>query len=158
MNKRFICFIMTCVLALSGCASSHGSSVSSEHTSETAEKASSLVNDLELENMQRLKDRVVLGMIFDGDQDAFTSAAVYKSKETGDSDTVGVFDTKDTDKCLQYLEAYMESEKESIEHNYPSEVFKISNAILLHNDSKVIFIVCSDIESAKSKAKVILGI
>ena len=40
--------------------------------------------------------------------------------------------------------------------NYPEEVFKISNAIEKHNDTKIILVVSSDIEKARLEVENVL--
>ncbi len=157
MLKKFASSLLV-VMLLMGCGTKPSASnvvpggtetaVSNDSAEQEAEK---LVDELKLtDEMTLAKERVMLGMVFGGDADAVKSGALYLSSETGNSNTVGVFQTDDVKKCEDYINAYLETQKASTETYYPEEVFKISNAIIQDNGKDcVVLVICEDIENAK---------
>lgn len=150
--------LISCVLVFSlfGC-SSNQSSVSAAVQTQSELQAEQLIETLEMSNMSRVKSRVVLGMIFGGDQSAVSDACMYRSSEDGNYDMVGVFYTDDMEKCKEYIDEYLLSIKEEGNLNHPEEVFKISNAVEKYNDQEMILIICDNIQSAKEEAINIIG-
>ena len=69
---------------------------------------------------------------------------------------IGVFYPNDMDACLSYIDEFLISLKNECNKNYPEEVFKISNAIEKHNDTKIILVVSSDIEKARLEVENVL--
>lgn len=158
MLKKFVSSMLAVIL-LAGCSASSSASASNVAAEvSSSDQSAQIVDDLGLkDSMTKVKDRVVLGMIFSGDKDAFTEGTLYLSSTTGNSDTVGVFHTKDIDSCKKYINSYLDTQKQQTQTYYPEEVFKISNAIVEENDNTVVLIVCQDIEKAKKSAKEILN-
>ena len=155
MFHKMISILLSCVL-LCGC-SSLSSRTSASATINTSDDAKELVNALGLSDMQKVKDRIVLGMVFDGDRKAYSEGTMYRSNDKTNADTVAVFRTSDATSCMKYVTAYLSSQKDDIETNYPTEVFKVSNAVLENNDRMVILVICKDIESARKSADALLG-
>ena len=56
----------------------------------------------------------------------------------------------------EYLSCYKGYATKYTFKNYPEEVFKISNAIEKHNDTKIILVVSSDIEKARLEVENVL--
>lgn len=150
--------LVSCALVFSlfGCASNQ-SSVSVSEQTEAEIEAEQLISTLEMDNMARVKNRVVLGMIFGGDQTVVNDSCMYRSSEEGNYDMVGVFFTDDMEKCKEYIDEYLATIKEEGNINYPQEVFKISNAVEKNNEQELILIICENIESAKEEALQIVG-
>lgn len=152
--------ILSVVLAgmlLCGCSSLSSRANASQNV-KPADEASELVKALNLTDMQKVKDRIVLDMVFDGDRKAYNEGTMYRSSDKSNADTVAVFKTDDTSSCMKYVTAYLSSQKDEIETNYPTEVFKVSNAVLEHNDSMVVLVICENIENARKSADAVLGI
>lgn len=156
MFRKTICLIMAGML-LCGCSrlSSRGNT---SQAAAPADEAAELVSALNLSDMKKVKDRIVLGMVFDGDRKAYTEGTMYRSNDKSNADTVAVFRTEDPTSCMKYVTAYLSSQKDEIETNYPTEVFKVSNAVLESNDSMVVLVICENIENARKSADAILGI
>lgn len=146
-----LCFMMT------GCSSNTASSIVVEESQAEIE-ARQLISILNMDNedMQRVKDRVVLGMVFSGDKDVVKDSCMYRSNEEGNYDTVGVFYSDNMESLKSYIEDYLSTLKSDCNKNYPQEVFKISNAIISNNDDTLILIIATDIESAKEEVNNIL--
>ena len=115
-----------------------------------------LIANLNMENMEAVKNRIVKGQFFMG-EDIVDDAGVYYSKETGNTDTVAVFYTADTETVLPYITDYLEEKVRDTKGQYPDQVFKISNAVLDHDDSVIILVICSDIEDAKKEVAAFLN-
>lgn len=148
MLKKFVSSLLAVVL-LCGCAVKT-STVSTSVSADSA--ASSLITKLSLSSLTSTKDRIIKGMIFNGD-DVTTDAALYTSSETGNSDSVGVFYTSDVETCKKDVNAYLDTQKANAQTYNADQVFKISNAVIQDNGSVVIMVVCDDIESAKKIVK-----
>ena len=148
MLKKFVSSLLAVVL-LCGCAAKT-STVSTSVSADSA--AASLITKLSLSSLTSTKDRIIKGMIFNGD-DVTTDAALYTSSETGNSDSVGVFYTSDVETCKKDVNAYLDTQKANAQTYNADQVFKISNAVIQDNGSVVIMVVCDDIESAKKIVK-----
>lgn len=150
--------LLSCALALTfmGC-SANPSSASAVVQTQSEIEAEQLIETLELTDMTRVKNRVVLGMIFGGDQTVLTDSCMYRSSEDGNYDMVGVFFTEDMEKCKEYIDEYLLTIKDEGNLNYPEEVFKISNAVEKYNDNELILIICANIESARELAAGIIA-
>lgn len=149
MLKKFVSSVLAIVL-LTGCAAKTSGASSSSLSAD--ERASALITKLNLSSLTSTKDRVIKGMIFNG-EDVTSDAALYTSSQTGNSDSVGVFYTTDVDKCKEALTSYLDSQKANAQTYNADQVFKISNAVVQDNGSEVIFVVCDDIEAAKKAVK-----
>ena len=117
--------------------------------------AAGLVEELDQDSSVKVKSRIVKGMLFEG-EDIVENACVYMSEDEGNSDFVGVFETDDPEVCIEYLQEWLLNQKNEMQIYYPSQVFKISNAVMENNDDLVILIICEDIEQAKVKAAALL--
>lgn len=157
MKKIFL--IILCVFTLTSCSSTTSTSVSYQQESEAEIEARQLVSilNMNLDSMSKVKDRVVKGMVLNGDTNVSSDFCLYRSNEEGNYDTVGVFFTKDMETLKTYVEDYLSALKSEVNKNYPEEVFKISNAIIENNDDSLIFIISTDIETAKEQVKDILS-
>lgn len=150
MLKKFVSSLLAVIL-LCGCSKGAATVTTTSATADSV--ASSLITKLNLgSSLGSTKDRVIKGMVFNGD-DITTDAALYLSNETGNSDTVGVFFTKDVTACKKDLTAYLDSQKANAQTYNADQVFKISNAVVEDNGSVVIMVVCDDIEAAKTAVK-----
>ena len=149
MLKKFVSSLLAVVL-LTGCAANTSSSTSSNTSADAI--ASSVITKLNLKSLTATKDRIIKGMVFDG-EDVASDAALYTSSENGNSDSVGVFFTKDADTCKKDINAYLDTQKANAQTYNADQVFKISNAVVDDNGSVVIVVVCDDIESAKKAVK-----
>lgn len=153
MLRKFFTSLLLAAVVLCGCSRGRQNTDVPEGASAIA---ASLVEKLNLEeSLELMKPRIVKGMLFSSD-DIVKDSCVYKASEEGDANIVGVFVTEDAKLCLEYLNEWLRDEKYSMQTKYPSQVFKLSNAILLSNKSMVIMLVCEDIETAREEAQRIL--
>ena len=153
MLKKFVSSLLA-VLLLAGCSAGSAQSevVPAFSASETALE---IVKDLELtEAMEELKPKNVVRMIFQGDEDAVTDCSVFRSRNSGNSDTIGVFVTRDNEAVKEYLDTYLNDIKAQTETYYPEEVFKISNAVIEEKEGVVILVIAEDIEKARRTARI----
>lgn len=155
MLKKFVSSILAVIL-LAGC--SGGSAGVQEEVVpafDASQTASEIVKDLGLtDSMQELKEKNVIRMFFAGEEDVVTDCSVYRSTDNGNSDTIGVFVTRDNAKVKEYLDAYLADIKAQTETYYPEEVFKISNAVIEEKEGVVILAICEDIEKAKTTVRI----
>ena len=156
MVKKILGIILSFFL-LCGCTTvSQTSTNSSTETTQSEIETKQLASALDMEKLVKVKNRVVLGMVFGGDKDAVKEASMYRSNADGNYDMVAIVYPKDLDACLNYIDDYLNTLKTECNKNYPQEVFKISNAIVKHNDSKIIVVITSDIENARVEVEKIL--
>ncbi|MCH3962579.1 MAG: DUF4358 domain-containing protein [Solobacterium sp.] len=149
MLKKFVSSLLAVVM-LCGCAAKTDTG-SDAATADSM--ASSLISKLKLSSsLSATKDRIIKGMVFNG-EDIVSDSALYTSSETGNSDSVGVFYAKDLDTCKQDVNAYLDTQKANAQTYNADQVFKISNAVVEDNGSIVVMVVCDDIESAKKAVK-----
>jgi len=148
MLKKFVSSLLVVTL-LSGCASKSSSTTPSASADS---KASSLISKLSLTTLTATKDRIIKGMVFNG-EDVTSDAALYTSSESGNSDSVGVFYTSDVTTCKKDITDYLNTQKANAQTYNADQVFKISNAVVDDNGSVVILVVCDDIETAKKAVK-----
>ena len=172
MLKKFASSFLAAVLLLTGCSSTQkkadtddkpaetaASSKSSEADKETqADKdAAEIVKELDLtDSMTAVRDRVIGGMFFAGDHACYTDGAAYLSQETGNSNTVAVFTTKNVKKTTDALQTYIKNQAEDTASYFPEQVTKIQNAVVESNKKKVVFIVYDDANAAKKAADQLL--
>lgn len=150
MLKRVICSILT-VLLLTGCSSfPMATSSTNEPTSKAEQLAEQLVTDLQMENMSKVKSRTVLGMFLAGDKSLAEDYAAYLSDESGNADTVVVILSDKMDEVKKYMQDYLDEEQSTVAAYYPSEVFKVTNAILEENGEILILVIAADINTAKT--------
>ena len=153
MLKKFVSSILA-VMILAGCAgsSAEGTAVSHEAPSVMAQK---LVSELGMNDLKEVKERVMYGMFFETKKDAednfVTDGMVYRGEDKN-ADTITVFETTDTDKCLEYVEKYLETQKANSQMYSPDEVFKIDNAVLKTSADGVIvvLVISNEIEKAET--------
>ena len=115
------------------------------------EIAKHILEELEMENMEMLKERNMRALVFGG-KEIYSDGVIYHS--TADkSDTVGVFYVTDLETALQDVKDYVTS-LEGMTNVYDmSEIFKISNAVIRDNGTdKIVLIIADDIEQAKQLA------
>jgi hypothetical protein len=153
--KKLVIYLLSIVL-LCGCSYSQASITSEEQKSQAELETEQLISALDMDNLVQVKNRVVLGMVFSGDKDVIHDSCMYRSDTDGDYDMVGVFYPNDMDKALSYLDEYLSSLKSECNKNYPQEVFKISNAIVKHNENEIILVISSNIEKARTQVESIL--
>lgn len=173
MLRKFVSSFLAVLLLLSGCSSGKqtdtaekekteesataSSSSQEEKKSQAAEDAAEIVDTLGLkDSMTAVRDRVISGMFFSGDHSCFTDGAAYLSQETGNSNTVAVFETKDAEKTTEALKTYIKNQAEDTASYFPEQVTKIQNAVVESNKKKVVFIVYDDADAAKKAADEIL--
>lgn len=158
MLRRFASSLLTILLLCSCTAESVSSSEEAQYADLTqAQKdCRRLITGLHMENMEAVKSRIVKGQFFMG-EDIVDDAGVYYSKETGNTDTVAVFYAGDTEAVLPYISDYLEEKVRDTKGQYPDQVFKISNAVLDHDDRVIVLVICSDIEDAKKEVAAFLN-
>ena len=163
MLKKFVSSMLA-VLLITGC-----SAPASSDTQESApvshapveQMADGLVKDLGMSELKEVKERVLYGMFFETKKDAednfVTNGKVYRGEDKN-ADTIGVFETTDTEKCLEYLNKYLDTQKANSQMYSPEEVFKIDNAILetSKDGSVVVLVVSSEIEKAQTAVNELL--
>ena len=151
MLKKFVSSLMV-LLLLAGCAADEN--VIAEHAP-VSDMADQLVEELGMTDLKEVKERVLYGMFFETTKDAednfVTDGKVYRGEDKS-ADTVGVFETTDTEKCLAYLQKYLETQKANSQMYSPEEVFKIDNAVLEtgYDGTVVILVVANEIEKAQT--------
>lgn len=157
MKKLFLTIL--CIFTLTSCTTSSTSTTSVSSESEAEIEARQLVSilDMDQDTMSRVKDRVVKGMVLNGDTSASNDFCLYRSSIDGNYDTVGVFYTEDMELLKTYVDSYIQTLKSEVNKNYPEEVFKISNAVIDNNDETLILIITTNIESAKEQVNEILS-
>lgn len=144
MIKRLILVCIT-LCVLTSCSSKTVSS----SVSKTDMIATEIITSLQMSDMVRVKDRVVIGMIMNGDKDSVKQASLYRSSQEGNYDMVGVFYPTDMQQAQLSIQSYLSDLKDECNVHYPQEVFKISNVVEKHDDTCIIFVVCTDIEEAR---------
>ena len=151
MLKKFVSSLMV-LLLLAGCAADEN--VIAEHAP-VSDMADQLVEELGMTDLKEVKERVLYGMFFETTKDSednfVTDGKVYRGEDKS-ADTVGVFETTDTEKCLAYLQKYLETQKANSQMYSPEEVFKIDNAVLEtgYDGTVVILVVANEIEKAQT--------
>lgn len=155
MMKKYVLVILS-IAFLCGCTSNHVSTNQNE-MSQSEMETIQLVSSLGMKDeLVAVKNRIVIGMVFSGNKDVVQDASLYRSSTEGNYDMIGVFYPNDMDACLSYIDDFLISLKNECNKNYPEEVFKISNAIEKHNDTKIILVVSSDIEKARLEVENVL--
>lgn len=174
MLRKFASSLLAAMLLLTGCGSqkktdttdtkekteepSSVSSVSADKETQADKDAAELVEKLGLkDSMTAVRDRVIGGMFFSGDKSCFTDGAAYLSQETGNSNTVAVFGTKNAKKTTAALQTYVKNQAEDTASYFPEQVTKIQNAVIESSKKKVVFIVYDDADAAKKAADELLG-
>ncbi len=146
MLKKFVSSVLA-VMLLAGCGEQQ--SVSSKK--DANEMASAIVSNLEMnESMSEQKARVINGLFF-FEEGEVEDSALYLSNEKS-ADVVGVFKTTNMDESLTKVDDYVKTMKQMTLTYTPDELFKIDNAIVVHNNDTIILIVCDQIEAAKAQA------
>lgn len=149
MFRKFASSLLVLAL-LAGCGSSSAS------TDDCASTAAAIVESLSLgDHVEQVEDRVISGLFF-FDEGTVTDEALYIANDKS-ADLVGVFDVTDVDAVTSKIQDYLTNLKAQMETYYPNEVFKIDNAVVMDNGSRVILIVAEDIEGAKKEASNLLG-
>lgn len=169
MLRKFVSSLLALMLLLTGCSSQKkedtetepettaSASAQSEKETQADKDAAKLVEELGLsDSMTAVRDRVIGGMFFSGDNTCFTDGAAYLSQETGNSNTIAVFDTKNVKKTTDALQTYIKNQAEDTASYFPEQVTKIQNAVVESNKKKVVFIVYDDADAAKKAADKLL--
>lgn len=154
MIKKIV--LVCCLILMSGCSyveSITGASSTEETVTQSLQEAQEIAEELDmLDNLEQLRDRNVLGMIFQG-YEVYSEAAVLLNAD-GISDTVGVFYVTDLEAALGYIEEYVENLKSQTTVYDASELFKIDKAVIKDNGSdKIVLIIANDIVSAEELAE-----
>ncbi|MDD6258463.1 MAG: DUF4358 domain-containing protein [Erysipelotrichaceae bacterium] len=159
MSKKFVSSVLA-VLLLAGCSSSSAKTESKKEETkkiDVGDAAAQIVSDLGLENMTETPEKVLSGMFFTGDEDAFTDGAAYLSSTPTISDTVAVFNTKDVSKCEEDLNTYVDNTKNTAAAYNGEELTKFDNLVLEDNGSTVVMIISADKDAAQKAADKVLG-
>lgn len=150
-NKIILIFSLLLVCGCSVIPSNSSSTTNPEIEENKAEElAANIVSDLKMENMTKLKNRTMLGLFLAGDKSLSNDYAGYLSDDSGNANTVAVIYTSNVEQVTKYVQSFLDDQESNVEMYYPSEVFKVSNAILANNDTLVILIIADDIEEAKT--------
>ena len=148
MLKKFIVVLTLCFLV--GCTTRRNTSVTHDtnRVLDAGKVASQLLRKLNLsDSMEQVSDKV-----FMEGEDLTDDKVAYLATDKGNSNTIAVFvadEDTSVDVLRQHLLTYLDTQKVTIENNYPTEVFKISNAILEDNGRVVILVVADNIEDAR---------
>ena len=97
--------------------------------------------------------------VFMQGEDLTDDKVAYLASDKGNSNTIAVFvadEDTSVDVLRQHLLTYLDSQKVTIENNYPTEVFKISNAVLEDNGRVIVLVVTDNIEDARKYVNDIL--
>ena len=149
MLRKFVSSVLA-VMLLAGC----GGTQNTDSHEPAADVAARIVKDLHLEeNVAETTDRMLNGLLF-FDEGDISEGTLYLSQNK--ADTVAVFYTEDPDKVMEKTKVYLKTLKAQLETYAPSEVFKVDNGIVEHNDYMVLVIICDDLQSAKEEAEKIL--
>ena len=152
MLKKFVSSLLVIGL-LAGC----GSTQSAAASTTCADTAASLVDELGLtDTTKEASDRVITGLFF-FEEGTITDSSLYIANDKS-ANLVGVFDTTDMDATKSKIKDYLSTLKAQMQSYYPDEVFKIDNAVQEDNGTRIIVIVCDDLEAAKTDARKALGL
>ena len=170
MLKKFVSSL--CIVALlAGCSSqtnedadvketpaSQKEEQDSSSTTKVADEAKELVDELGMSDGmdQPLVSTAINGLFFQGDDSLVDDACVYLSNVAGNSDTVAVFETKNTEKVEEAIQKYLDSTKANATEYFGEEVQKISDAVVESNENKVVLVIASDKDKAKTAVDNIL--
>lgn len=134
---------------LYGCV---GGGAGKNDTADCATQAAQIVKALGMEEkMDAVQDRVIQGLFFFEDG-VIQDQALYIANDKS-ADIVGVFTVNDMDSAKASIQTYLKTLKAQMQNYYPDEVFKIDNAVLMNDDTKIILIIANDLEKAKEEAK-----
>ena len=103
-----------------------------------------------------LVEGAIKGLFFQGDDSKYTDACVYLSNIAGNSNTVAVFQTNNSNDVKASLQTYLESAEANAQEYFGEEVNKIKNALLDSNDKYVVLVIADDMEQAKNIVEKIL--
>ena len=132
--------------------------VTPEASSKAYEKATEIVEQLQLQDTmdKPLVEGAIKGLFFQGDDSKYTDACVYLSNIAGNSNTVAVFQTNNSNDVKASLQTYLESAEANAQEYFGEEVNKIKNALLDSNDKYVVLVIADDMEQAKNIVEKIL--
>ncbi len=169
--KKLLCTVLVFVL-LAGCSSGSAAVTSSDSTdsststetvdyskevAQASKDAATIVKQMGFENIsETTEDRIINGL-FDFEDGMIYGGSLYRANDTTSTDSVAVFITNDPDGVITYVNQYLADKKSSAEYSSPSELFKLDNAVVVSNDSKVVMIVAQNIEDAKTVAQRIIA-
>jgi len=108
--------------------------------------------------MEQVSDKVMDSVFMQG-EDLTDDKIAYLAIDKGNSTTIAVFvadEDTSVDVLREHLLKYLDTQKVTIENNYPTEVFKISNAVLEDNGRVVVLVVADNIEDARKYVNDIL--
>ena len=159
MLKKLVLVLTLCFLV--GCTTRHNTSVTRDtnRVLDAGKVASQLLRKLNLSvSMEQVSDKVMDSVFMQG-EDLTDDKVAYLASDKGNSNTIAVFvadEDTSVDVLRQHLLTYLDSQKITIENNYPTEVFKVSNAVLEDNGRVVVLVVADNIEDARKYVNDIL--
>ena len=116
-------------------------------------------NTSETHDTNRVLSDKVMDSVFMQGEDLTDDKIAYLAIDKGNSTTIAVFvadEDTSVDVLREHLLKYLDTQKVTIENNYPTEVFKISNAVLEDNGRVVVLVVADNIEDARKYVNDIL--
>ena len=157
MSKKYVSSILLLSL-LTGCYwdEYHEESVTIQKPTTTV--TPEIVEQLQLQDTmdKPLVEGAIKGLFFQGDDSKYTDACVYLSNIAGNSNTVAVFQTNNSNDVKASLQTYLESAEANAQEYFGEEVNKIKNALLDSNDKYVVLVIADDMEQAKNIVEKIL--
>ena len=159
MIKKLILVLSMCLLL--GCNRQSATSDNGDTNRVlNAEKVSSqLLRKLGIEDqMEQVRKKVIDNVFFQG-EDLTDDKSAYLAIDKGNSNTIAVFvadEDTSVDVLREKLLVYLNNQKVTIEYNYPTEVFKISNAVIEDNGRVVVLVISDIIEDARKYVDEIL--
>ena len=165
MSKRFVSSILALLLLLCGCASKNVEGeiipIGKQEEVDVSQQVAIAEEIMETlgntDDMTRIKDRMMIGMLMDGDTDVITGGVLYLSKDETSADAIGVFDTDDLETCRSHVSDYLSDQKLKAEYYNADEAFKVSKAVLVDDGKhRVILIISKEIAKAQRIADQLL--
>ena len=159
MMKKLIVILALCFLV--GCTTRRNTSVTHDtnRVLDAGKVASQLLRKLNLtDSMEQVSDKVMDSIFMQG-EGLTDDKIAYLAIEKGNSNTIAVFvadEDTSVDVLREHLQKYLDTQKVTIENNYPTEVFKISNAVIEDNGRVVVLVVADNIEDARKYVNDIL--
>lgn len=146
MKPKFLLAVLA--LFLVACSNNK---VSSASTSEQLSK-NLLAQMSHPEELDRVKDRVIKGLFFQNEA-PYQEAIIYRSRKEGSSDVLAVVKTNNKEQVKKDLREFLVELKRKMVHQYPTEVFKLSNAVFEESDEYVILVIDDNIELMNTQVK-----
>ena len=159
MLKKLIVVLTLCFLV--GCTTRRNTSETHDtnRVLDAGKVASQLLRKLNLtDSMEQVSDKVMDSVFMQG-EDLTDDKIAYLAIDKGNNTKIAVFLDDDENSFYvlsEHLLKYLDTQKVTIENNYPTEVFKISNAVLEDNGRVVVLVVADNIEDARKYVNDIL--